>query len=116
MIRRRLLCGAFGLGIAALMGAAAVQAAEVTLRLGHAVFESHPFHDAAVRFRDAVAERSNGTIEIQIFPSRQLGDVKELTEGVQFGTVDMTVNSSSSYADLAPAVDALQLPWLIDSY
>lgn len=104
------------LALAGAVWAGPAASAEVTLRLGHATFESHPFHDAAVRFRDAVAARSNGEIEIQIFPSRQLGGVKELTEGVQFGTVDMTVNSSSAYADLAPAVDALQLPWLIESY
>lgn len=109
----------FALGIAmtgVLSLGSATQAQEVTLRLGHATFESHPYHDAAVRFRDAMAEKTNGEVDVQIFPARQLGDVKELMEGVQFGTVDMTVNSSSAMSDLAPALDALQLPWLIDSY
>ena len=59
---------------------------------------------------------SKGAIEIKIFPNRQLGGVKELTEGVRFGTVDMTINSSSAMADLIPQIDALQLPFLINSY
>lgn len=88
----------------------------VTLRLGHPVFEAHPIHDTAVRFKEAVERISNGDVTVEIYPSRQLGDVKELAEGVQFGTVDMTVNSTSAYATLEPAIDAFQLPGAIPDY
>ena len=91
-------------------------AAEVTLRLGTAVFKSHPAYDGAVKFRDNVRRLTNGAVEVQIFPARQLGDIKELVEGVQFGTIDISITTSSAVADLAPGVTALQLPWLIDSY
>ena len=105
--------------MAAIVSVAAItiaNAAEVTLRLGTAVFESHPAHDGAVKFRDNVRRLTNGAVEVQIFPARQLGDIKELVEGVQFGTVDISITTSSAVADLAPGVEALQLPWLIDSY
>lgn len=98
------------------ISATAASGQEVTLTMGHAVFETHPFHDAAVRFAEAVEEKSAGSIKIDIFPARQMGDVKELMEGVQLGTVDMTVNSSSALATLAPAVDAFQLPYVMRSY
>jgi tripartite ATP-independent transporter DctP family solute receptor len=88
----------------------------VTLRLGHAVFEAHPIHDTAVRFKEAVERLSNGDVSVQIFPSRQLGDVKELMEGVQFGTVDMTVNSASALAAVEPSMNAFQLPGVIPDY
>lgn len=88
----------------------------VTLRLGHAVFESHPNHDTAVRFKEAVERISNGDVKIEIFPSRQLGDVRELMEGVELGTIDMTVNSSSALATMIPTVNALQLPGIIPDY
>lgn len=91
-------------------------AADVTLKLGHATFEAHPFHDTAVRFKEAVERNSKGSVKIQIYPARQLGDVKELMEGVQFGTVDMTVNSTSALSTLTPATDAFQLPFVITSY
>lgn len=102
---------AFGIAFAS-----AASAQDVTLTLAHAVFESHPFHDAAVRFAEAVDARSEGTINIDIFPARQMGDVKELMEGVQLGTIDMTVNSSSALASLAPAIDAFQLPFVLRGY
>lgn len=108
----RIAAGAF---VAALLSTTA-WAEPVTLRLGHAVFEQHPIHDTAVRFKEAVERLSNGDIKVEIFPARQLGDVKELMEGVQFGTVDMTVNSTSAYSTLEPAIDAYQLPGLIPDY
>ena len=106
---------AAGAILAALLSTTA-WAEPITLRLGHAVFEQHPIHDTAVRYKEAVERLSNGEIQIEIFPSRQLGDVKELMEGVQFGTVDLTVNSTSAYSTLEPAIDALQLPGLIPDY
>lgn len=105
-------CAAFGV----LLSATTAFADPVTLRLGHPVFEAHPIHDTAVRFKEAVERISKGDVTVEIFPARQLGDVKELAEGVQFGTVDMTVNSTSAYATLEPAIDAFQLPGAIPDY
>lgn len=101
-------------GLIMSVGAAAAQ--DLTLTLGHAVFESHPFHDAATRFAAAVDKKSDGKIKIDIFPARQMGDVKELMEGVQLGTVDMTINSSSALANLSPSIDAFQLPYVMRTY
>ena len=118
-MRRRQFMRASGLALGAMLLLAFVgagHAAEVTLRLGLSSFNTHPYNLAAERYRKKVAELSHGAIDIKIFPNRQLGGVKELTEGVRFGTVDMTINSSSAMADLIPAIDALQLPFLFNSY
>ena len=118
-MRRFNLTRAFSLALVAIVSLALTgsgRAADVTLRLGLSSFNTHPFNLAAARFKKAVEEMSKGAIEIKIFPNRQLGGVKELTEGVRFGTVDMTINSSSAFADLIPQIDALQLPFLINSY
>ena len=80
------------------------------------MFESHPAHDGAVVFGYNVLRLTNGAVEVHLFPARQLGDIKELVEGVQFGTVDISITTLLVVADLAPGVEALQLPWLIDSY
>jgi tripartite ATP-independent transporter DctP family solute receptor len=104
-----------GLGIG-LGTAGLAHAQDVTLRLALSSSKPHPFNTAADLFAAKVDELSEGKVKIDIFPDRQLGDVKELTEGVRFGTVDMTINSSSAMADQIPAIEALQLPFLIDSY
>lgn len=102
--------------VLALAAGTAASAEPVSLRLGHAVFEKHPNHDTAVRFKEAVERLSNGDVTIQIFPARQLGDVKELMEGVQLGVIDMTVNSSSALASIEPSMNAFQLPGVIPDY
>lgn len=114
-MRIRKFVGSTLIAMTTLIGSAFAQDA-VTLRLGHAVFEKHPNHDTAVRFKEAVERISKGSVKVDIFPSRQLGDVKELMEGVEFGTVDMTVNSSSALATVEPSIDAFQLPGVIASY
>lgn len=88
----------------------------VTLRLGHPSFDNHPIADIAVRFKEAVERISEGDVKIDIYGARQLGDVKELAEGIQFGTIDMSVNSSSAFSTLVPAIDAFQLPGVIPDY
>ncbi len=110
---------AYSLAIIAMLSLALTgisHAAEVTLRLGLSSFNTHPYNLGAARFVKTVSEMSKGAIDIKIFPNRQLGGVKELTEGVRFGTVDMTINSSSAMSDLIPQIDALQLPFLVNSY
>lgn len=106
---------AFALG-AALMAAPVAQAADVTLKLGHVTQTSHPFHIGAEMFRDAVAKKSGGSMEISVYPARQLGDDRQLLEGVRLGTIDAAVVSSSTFALFTPVMDALQLPFLIPSY
>ena len=113
MVFLRIFAAAF---FAAALSVGGASAQDVTLTMGHAVFESHPFHDAATRFAATVDEKSGGSIKIDIFPNRQMGDVKELMEGVQLGTVDMTINSSSALATLTPAIDAFQLPYVMRTY
>ncbi|MGX1309187.1 tripartite ATP-independent transporter DctP family solute receptor [Amorphus suaedae] len=110
LLKTALVCGAVAVALTS------AQAADVSLRLGLSSFKPHPFNDAADRFAAKVDELSNGSMEIQIFPDRQLGGVKELTEGVRFGTVDMTINSSSAMADQIPGINALQFPFLVNGY
>jgi TRAP-type transport system periplasmic protein len=45
-----------------------------------------------------------------------LGAVKELMEGVQLGTIDMTLYPSPPLATLEPSVNAFQLPGVIPNY
>lgn len=112
-VTRIIAIAGIGIGVGAISMA---HAQDVTLRLALSSSKPHPFNTAADLFAAKVDELSGGNIAIEIFPDRQLGDVKELTEGVRFGTVDMTINSSSAMADQLPAIEALQLPFLIDGY
>lgn len=94
----------------------AVCAQDLTVRLGHVTQTSHPFHIGAEMYAERVAELSNGSIAVEIFPARQLGDDRQLLEGIQLGTVDTAVISSAIFGGATPLMDALQLPFLISDY
>jgi TRAP-type transport system periplasmic protein len=96
--------------------ASTLSAQDLTVRLGHVTQTSHPFHIGAQMYADKVSELSQGSIKIEIYPARQLGDDRQLLEGIQLGTVDMAVISSAIFGGATPLMDSLQLPFLITDY
>ncbi|WP_434290989.1 TRAP transporter substrate-binding protein [Celeribacter sp. SCSIO 80788] len=87
----------------------------VTLRLAHVVNEQDGFHAAAEKFRDLVAERSDGAITVEIFPNATLGDERTLLEGMQIGTVDMGVITNGPVSNFLEDMAVFELPFLFPS-
>ena len=88
----------------------------ITLRFGHAGSESHFLHVGATAFKEKIEELSGGQITVDIYPSSTLGTLREMTEGVQSGDLDMCVAISTVVEAFVPEVGVFDLPFLIDSY
>ncbi|SBV97230.1 Tripartite ATP-independent periplasmic transporter solute receptor, DctP family [uncultured delta proteobacterium] len=86
--------------------------AKVTLKLGHTGAPNHHYNLTCEQFVEAVKKKSNGEIEIKIFPSDQLGNQRQLVEGAQLGTVDMVLTSDSQISSFVDVFGALNLPFL----
>lgn len=86
--------------------------AKITLKLGHTGAPNHHYNLTCEKFVEAVKAKSNGEIEIKIFPSDQLGNQRQLVEGTQLGTVDMVLTSDSQLSSFIDAFGALNLPFL----
>lgn len=102
----------------ALLASAALPAAaaEVTLRLGHHVPADHSTNrEFAQVFADLVGELSNGEIEVKNYPGGQLGGQRELLEGLELGTIDMSYADLGVVANYDLALGALDLPYVFDS-
>ena len=93
-------------------------AQDITLKFGHAATSSHLFQTGLVMFAEKVAAKTGGKVKIEVFGDRQLGDDRQLLEGVQLGTIDGALVSVPTIPLTlnAPAFDALQLPFLVPSY
>ncbi len=89
-----------------------LMAAEVTLKLGHIADPQNPYAQGAQKFADLVAEKSGGTIEIQVYPSSQLGNQRDLVEGLTLGTVDLTMTSTAVLGNFHPEVAVFDLPFI----
>lgn len=87
-------------------------AAQYVLKAGHGVQKGHPTHLGLVKLAELVSERTNGKVEIKIFGDRQLGEEREMVEGLQFGTVDMTVVSTGPLGGFVGEINVLDLPFL----
>ena len=71
-----------------------------------------PYATGALTFKQAGERQSNGRIEVQLFPNRQLGDEKPMLEGLRFGTVDAAVITNAVIAQIEPAFQVNDLPFL----
>lgn len=95
-------------------GAMAAGAAEITLKLGHLANEQNVWHKAALKFAEEVAALTDGRVEVQVFPNESLGKEMDLINGMQLGTVDMTI-TGESLQNWAPKAALLAVPYAYDS-
>jgi len=112
-IARRLACA-----VAAMVPlAGAAPAAEIDLKLAWLTADSptDPYAIAAHAFKDTIEAALPGRVAVALFPNRQLGDDKEILEGLQFGTIDMGIITNAVVANLEPTYQLVDLPFLFGS-
>ncbi|RJE83960.1 TRAP transporter substrate-binding protein [Paenibacillus sp. 1011MAR3C5] len=84
---------------------------KVKLRLGHITGESDAWHVGALKFAELVKEKSNGTVEVEIYPSSTLGNDRDLIEGMQLGSVDFAL-VAGVLSNFYEPFSILELPYL----
>ena len=88
-------------------------AAEFTAKIGHLESDKQSRHVHLLKVAELVKERTNGAVEFQIFPSGQLGNQRQMTEGVQLGTIQGTVSPAAFIGGFNPTVSILDIPFLL---
>lgn len=84
------------------------------IRFGHGAAETNERHLAVMHFKELVEEKSNGSIQVQIYPAEQLGSEAEMIESVTFNDLQMVAASAFSQYD--QRISVFELPYLFDSY
>lgn len=92
--------------------AGAASAQDYTARLSLDVPENNPKYAAAEIFAEAVSEKTDGAVEIELFPNSLLGGEVESAEGIRLGSVQAGIITSSVLAQWVPAVQVLDLPFI----
>ena len=82
------------------------------LKLAHGLDVTHPVHMAMVHLADRVAEASNGRMRVDIHPSGQLGEERELIEMLQIGSLAMTKVSASPLESFVPEMTVFSIPYV----
>ena len=66
------------------------------------------------RFKEVVEARSEGKVEVQLFPSGQLGDETEMIQNVRAGNLDIAVVGIANTVPFVKKLGILTMPYLFD--
>jgi tripartite ATP-independent transporter DctP family solute receptor len=115
---KRLICAV--MTIAGLLGAAPVMAEKVVLRMAtNDHFSDPPKIGGQVAFQwlqKTVAERTNGQVEIKIYPGAQLGAEKDTVKMLKSGGIDISPDSPGNHAALVPEAGLFSASYLFTSF
>lgn len=116
-MRNKLITTLVGAVFATASMVTAAQAQDIELKLAWLTADSptDPYAIAARAFKTEIEAALPGRIQVSLFPNRQLGDDKEILEGLQFGTIDMGVITNAVVANIEPTYQLVDLPFLFGS-
>ena len=86
------------------------------VRVAYAPGPSELLHRAAEQFAKQVNTESDGKMEVRLYPSGQLGNERELIEGLKLGSIDLTVTGLAIIGWYAPEYGAFEVPFLWRDY
>lgn len=78
------------------------QSAEFNLKFGHEALDTHP---VTIRLNEAaqvIAKRTNGRVNIQMFPNNQLGGATDMLSQTRSGALEFTLLGTVIISTLAP--------------
>jgi tripartite ATP-independent transporter DctP family solute receptor len=87
-------------------------ALEFELIEAHTAPAEHPYTVAMEHLNQLLGERTKGRVAIKIHHTRQLGDERQVVEGLQLGTVHLTVTSTGPLGGFVPEMNVVDLPFL----
>jgi tripartite ATP-independent transporter DctP family solute receptor len=90
--------------------------AAVSLRLTHPAELSHPVHIEAEAMVKRIAQRTNGEVNITIFPNNTLGSPTEVAQQTRLGAIDMMLLNPANIEALSKTIGVINIPYQFDSY
>ncbi|WP_343211312.1 TRAP transporter substrate-binding protein [Aquimarina litoralis] len=82
------------------------------LRLAHTLDTKHPVHKAMVILGEKLEKKSNGTLQVKLYPSGQLGAERECLELLQIGSLDITKVSAAVLENFITEYKVFSIPYL----
>ena len=74
-----------------------------------------PYAAGARLFKQGLERRVGERVDVQLFPNRALGDERPMLDGMRLGTVDMGVITNAVIAQIEPAFQLNDMPFLFGS-
>lgn len=84
------------------------------IKIGQGQTAGEPQIRAMELFKEIVEEKTAGKLRVEVYPNNQLGNQRDVTEGIQLGTVQMA-SISSPMAGFVPEANLFELPFLFEN-
>ncbi|KAA9019558.1 DctP family TRAP transporter solute-binding subunit [Niallia endozanthoxylica] len=84
----------------------------ITIKVGHISPDGQAYAIGFNEYAKAVEEATNGKVKFEIFGNGALGGEREMLEGVQLGTLDMSVITTGVVTNFVPEVSVIEFPFL----
>lgn len=83
---------------------------KIVWKFGHLSNEDHIWHKTALKFAELVKEKTNGQIEVKVYPNEQLGNEVDNLNMIKAGTAALTI-SGESMQNWAPKAALMAVPY-----
>ena len=74
----------------------------VVLRLGMTTEVGGHYYRGTEKFKENLEKYTNDKVTMELFPSSQLGNERDMIEGAAMGLIDMCIVSSAPLANFSP--------------
>ncbi len=88
---------------------------EKVVRLAHTLPTDHPVHQALVSFNEELQKLSKNSMRIDLYPSGQLGNERQVLELLQIGSISITKVSAATLANFIEEYEIFGTPYLFES-
>ena len=112
-INKREFLKTAGAGAAVLAMPAIARAAPIKLKLSHYLPPQHQLHGVLNEWTEELRAKSDGELDIQVFPAGQMGPPPRQYDLVRTGIADFAFIFTAFYPGRFPLTDLLSLPFLL---
>jgi len=84
----------------------------ITIRVGHVLAPTHPYTLGLEKFSELVAEKTDNKVKVEVFHSSQLGNERDMVEGLQLGTLEMALVSTAPLSSFTDDFLVFDLPFM----
>lgn len=87
--------------------------AKYVMRIGMTTEPDGHYYKGLMQFKEKVEKYTDGQLEVQLFPSSQLGNERDMVEGLGLGLLEGTLSSTGPLANFSPDFLILDLPYVV---
>ncbi len=112
----KLLKVALGSALAIAVSGGAALSASYQLNMSTALTTDDPTYIGLERFQELVAEKTDGEVNVRIFPGSQLGTDEDVLEQARAGANVAVIVDGGRLSEFAPELAILSAPYIVDNF